>query len=297
MKFKKFEVMFFVFLFFAISVASANAAVGYYVEQAPNPDMIDFHFASPIWSGGQQSLDWDFNGKPYLDKNLSPLLSQLASAKGLKRVYLTKYQMSILKNSHISRTEIGPVIMKVLQSHNGQLSPIVPKPNEIACTGGDENPKNVGTFKYAIDCPLNKNMIDFLLNVTLVPKGIQHFDSSFRYPEEPESPLMSCLRQIEGVNSIFLSENEISIAKAPAYEWQVIKPKIVAEVENYFKNTKFSGKQVSITLPRWGERIKVKIKQVEIKGLGTVYSISSTDEIESAPALPRNRRGDIRRLA
>ncbi len=78
----------------------------------------------------------------------------------------------------------------------------------------------------------NPATLKFLPGVRVMPRGT----ADFAEPERAvgKSPLAQRLFEIEGVSSVFLGGDFITVAKADAQEWAVLKPQILGAIMDHF---------------------------------------------------------------
>ena len=85
-------------------------------------------------------------------------------------------------------------------------------------------------FIQTEDTP-NPATLKFIPGVDVLPGSSAEFNST---EEAKTSPLASRLLRIDGVDSVFLSGDFISITKAEQMEWFALKPSVLAGIMEHF---------------------------------------------------------------
>ena len=85
-------------------------------------------------------------------------------------------------------------------------------------------------FIQTEDTP-NPATLKFIPGVDVLPGNSAEFNSS---DEAKTSPLASRLLRIDGVESVFLSGDFVSITKAEQMEWFALKPSVLAGIMEHF---------------------------------------------------------------
>ena len=85
-------------------------------------------------------------------------------------------------------------------------------------------------FIQTEDTP-NPATLKFIPGVDVLPGNSAEFNSSI---EAKTSPLASRLLRIDGVESVFLSGDFVSITKAEQMEWFALKPSVLAGIMEHF---------------------------------------------------------------
>jgi len=85
-------------------------------------------------------------------------------------------------------------------------------------------------FIQTEDTP-NPATLKFIPGVDVLPGSSAEFSST---EEAKTSPLASRLLRIDGVNSVFLSGDFVSITKAEQMEWFALKPSVLAGIMEHF---------------------------------------------------------------
>ena len=85
-------------------------------------------------------------------------------------------------------------------------------------------------FIQTEDTP-NPATLKFIPGVDVLPGNSAEFNSS---DEAKTSPLASRLLRIDGVESVFLSGDFVSITKADQMEWFALKPSVLAGIMEHF---------------------------------------------------------------
>lgn len=81
----------------------------------------------------------------------------------------------------------------------------------------------------------NPNSLKFLPGVTVLPNETLEFTD--RYDASRRSPLANALFKIEGVKSVFLAPDFITISKQDEdVEWRILKPEIYAVIVDFFSS-------------------------------------------------------------
>ena len=77
----------------------------------------------------------------------------------------------------------------------------------------------------------NPNSMKFTLDRTVIEKGGQ----SFRSPQDAEqSPLARRLFAVQGVQSLFLLNNFITVTREPDQDWDAIVPQVEAAIRDHY---------------------------------------------------------------
>ncbi len=77
----------------------------------------------------------------------------------------------------------------------------------------------------------NPQTIKFIPGVQVMKEGT----ISYNFEEDfSTSPLAAALFGIEGVKGIFLTENFISVTKDPSFDWNILKPIVLASIMDHF---------------------------------------------------------------
>jgi Fe-S cluster biogenesis protein NfuA len=77
----------------------------------------------------------------------------------------------------------------------------------------------------------NPATLKFLPGRSVMPRGTADFASA---EAAERSPLASRLFQIEGVTGVFLGSDFVTVAKADAKTWQVLKPAVLGVIMEHF---------------------------------------------------------------
>ncbi len=85
-------------------------------------------------------------------------------------------------------------------------------------------------FIQTEDTP-NPSTLKFIPGVDVVPNSTAEFTSS---DEAENSPLATRLFAVDGVESIFLSDDFIAVTKSEQSEWFALKPSILAAIMEHF---------------------------------------------------------------
>lgn len=83
-----------------------------------------------------------------------------------------------------------------------------------------------------VDTTPNENALKFTINKPAIESGHKTYANA---EAGEESPVAKALFQIDGVVSVFLMADFITVTKTPESKWEVIQPAAVAEIQKAYE--------------------------------------------------------------
>lgn len=250
---------------------SRPKAVGYFVEQTRD-EVLVYHFDRPITHHAIVYAMKSEDGTPVFETSELQLVQQLMKVGGVKSVGLTKYELTLIRHNEFKWSTIGPQVKEILNRYVGATVQIEPRLNEKACAFV-RGRQSAGPVNYLITCPPNPNMTDFHFDVKLLSEGIAHYETFMGNDTDGsvKSEWVERLKNVGCIDTVFVTENTLSIGKPPACQWSVLVPMLRQEVNKLAKNT-VTALKVPIVPRVWEPRQPIKVTKAEIPGVGTVHA-------------------------
>lgn len=85
------------------------------------------------------------------------------------------------------------------------------------------------TVEVSVSTSPNENALKFTVNQTLLESGHKTYSSADR---AVESPVAKKIFEIEGVTSVFLIQDFITVTKDPGVKWEDIQEKVVEAIKS-----------------------------------------------------------------
>ncbi|WP_028877700.1 NifU family protein [Terasakiella pusilla] len=106
----------------------------------------------------------------------------------------------------------------------------------------------------------NPSTLKFIPEQTIMAQGTANFNDK---QSAARSPLATRLFSVEGVDSIFLGSDFITVTKEDARDWQVLKPMILEALMNHFNSGDSVIKEEEADANAVGEEDDAIVKQIK----------------------------------
>ncbi len=218
---------------------SGNTGVGYFLEYR-NDNAISVHVSALLTEGTVEVVYFKPDGKvdmvsrQHLPKFMLGVADSTA-LKGLDSIFVDRYRMSLFKTSDASWEPILAAVENLLsQLAMSSVRRLAPEPRDLVCNETTPFPTTApkGKVTYAVRCPPNPDMLEIQTNVLITPIGRYEkwngWDNGLGNKDfEVRTDLITDLKKMEGLTSIYAREGELSLQKGAAFSWTALYPRII----------------------------------------------------------------------